>query len=544
MKNDERMMRLLVIALILAVSPAETLAQTSLQGQNNRPTGLFDGLSQQDPVSSALPPPQPFEAVVDESEYIVGPQDIFQFLVPGILTKPVPIIVTAEGKLVVPNIGEFHAAGKSLKQLKEEVYRAFKEVKPSLTLLSPRKFIVTVLGAVEKPGPYMMSSVLRVDKAVGLAKGTATGHSTRSIILRRKSNPNRFVDLDRFYALRESGDNPFLHEGDLIIVPPLALDQSSVSIFGAVNAPKAYEYRKGDSLGTLIRIAQGLTPSADLSNVELTRFAIDGTSESTTIDATNIVAGTAPDIALNNKDRVVVREIPDTRRDFKVQVWGEVRFPGMYPITRDSTRLSEIIGRAGGFTEFASLRLAELERRQLTAQGLGADLGQESRQNLRMTDQLVTPEERQYYELESGLRRGVMAVDFEGLFERGDKSKDVFLNDGDVVFIPNARKTVYVYGQVSRPGYVPFKEGADIRFYIAQAGGYGEEAETGGTRVIKGKTREWIDPSDTDIEPGDYIWVPKDIRYPTGYYMNLISQAASFISVVLSMTVIILQLTK
>lgn len=537
-------MRFLVIALVLAVSLTRASAQTSLQGQNNRPTGLFDGLSQQDPVSATLPPPQPFEAVVDESEYIVGPQDIFQFLVPGILTKPVPMIVTAEGKLVVPNTGEFHAAGKSLKQLKEEVYGAFKSVKPSLTLLSPRTFIVTVLGAVEKPGPYMASSVLRADKAVGLAKGTATGLSTRSIILRRKGNPDRVVDLDRFYALRESGDNPFLYEGDLIIVPPLTLDQSSVSIFGAVNAPKAYEYRKGDSLGTLIRIAQGLTPSADLSNVEVTRFSIDGTSESMIIDARGIIEGTEEDIALNNKDRVVVREIPDTRRDFKVQVRGEVRFPGMYPITRDSTRLSEIIERAGGFTEFAALRLAELERRQLTAQGLGADLGQESRQNLRMTDQLVTPEERQYYELESVLRRGVMAVDFEGLFARGDKSKDVFLSDGDVVFIPNARKTVYVYGQVSRPGYVSFKEGADVRYYLAQAGGYGAEAETGGTRVIKGTTREWIDPSDTVIEAGDYIWVPKDIRYPTGYYLNLVSQAASFISVVLSMTIIILQLAK
>jgi protein involved in polysaccharide export with SLBB domain len=135
-------------------------------------------------------------------------------------------------------------------------------------------------------------------------------------------------------------------------------------------------------------------------------------------------------------------------------------------------------------------------------------------------------------------------VDFVGLFEQRQATKDVFLKDGDVVFIPHSQKTVYVYGQVTRPGYVSYKEGADVRYYLDQAGGYGEEAETGGTRVIKGKTREWLDPSDTAIEAGDYIWVPKDIRYPTGYYLNLVSQAASFISVVLSMTVIILQLTK
>jgi len=69
-------------------------------------------------------------------------------------------------------------------------------------------------------------------------------------------------------------------------------------------------------------------------------------------------------------------------------------------------------------------------------------------------------------------------------------------------------------------------------------------ADDAGTRVIKSLTREWVEPSDTMIEPGDFVWVPKEIRYPTSYYLNLISQAASFISVVLSMTVIILQLSK
>lgn len=171
------------------------------------------------------------------------------------------------------------------------------------------------------------------------------------------------------------------------------------------------------------------------------------------------------------------------------------------------------------------------------------DLSREALLNLRMNDQLITPEERAYYDLEASLRRGTVSTDFVALFERGDRSFDVRLRDGDVIFIPSSTKTVYVYGQVGRPGYVSYKEGADHRYYVGKAGGYGEEADAGKTRVIKGKTREWLDPSDTVIEPGDFIWVPKDIKYPTAYYLNLISQAASFVSVVLSMTVIILQLT-
>ena len=230
--------------------------------------------------------------------------------------------------------------------------------------------------------------------------------------------------------------------------------------------------------------------------------------------------------------------------DYKVHVRGEVKMPGMYPITPDSTLLSEAVARAGGFTEFAYLPMAEVERKQLTPQGETIDVGREALMNLRMNDLLVTPEERGYYDLEAHLRRGTMAVDFVGLFEGNDASKDVHLKDGDFIFIPNSTRTVYVYGQVGRPGYVMYREGADVRYYIEQAGGFGEEASDGETRIIKNKTREWLDPSDAVIEPGDFIWVPKDIRYPTGYYVNLVSQAAGFISVVLSMTVIILQLTS
>ena len=138
----------------------------------------------------------------------------------------------------------------------------------------------------------------------------------------------------------------------------------------------------------------------------------------------------------------------------------------------------------------------------------------------------------------------MVSVDFVRLFEKNDKSGDILLQDGDIVFIPNKAKNVFVYGQVGRPGFVSYKQGEDVSYYILQAGGFGEEADDGETRVIKTLTREWLKPSDTEIQPGDYIWVPKDIRYPTGYYLNLISQAASFISVVLSMTVIILQLSN
>ena len=61
-------------------------------------------------------------------------------------------------------------------------------------------------------------------------------------------------------------------------------------------------------------------------------------------------------------DRLVVRSLEDVRADFRVRVEGEVLYPGTYPITKDRSKISEVIRQAGGFTEFAALGSAELNR--------------------------------------------------------------------------------------------------------------------------------------------------------------------------------------
>lgn len=499
-------------------------------------------------------PVAPLEGTVDPSEYIVGGNDVFALVLGGTKEPPVPLTVSPEGLLVIPNVGEVNVAGRTLGETKrivaEQVRKFFKVGQVSVTLMAPRQFLVTVLGVVRNPGPYVASATLRVDKIVALAnldgkEGIPPPEcSRRHIILRRQGSPDRSVDIELFHATLRKEWNPLLQEGDVIVVPARNLERGSLTILGAVNQPGEYEYRNRDSLGHLIRMAHGLAQNADPESVELTRFSPDGNAAaSQIIDVTGILEGSRADIVLENRDRLVVKEKPDRRRDYKVHVRGEVVYPGMYPITPDSTTLTEVIRRAGGFTPYAYLASAEVERKQLTPWGANVNMTAEALVNLRMSDQIVTPEERAYYDLEAQLRRGTVAVDFAQLFGSNDRSKDIYLQDGDIVFVPREPKSVYVYGQVPQPGFVSYKQGADPLYYIRQAGGFGAEADEGKMRIIKGKTREWKDPADTSVEPGDFIWVPKEIHYPFGYYLNLFSQAASFVSVVLSMTIIILQLT-
>ncbi|MEX0602540.1 MAG: SLBB domain-containing protein, partial [Bacteroidota bacterium] len=122
--------------------------------------------------------------------------------------------------------------------------------------------------------------------------------------------------------------------------------------------------------------------------------------------------------------------------------------------------------------------------------------------------------------------------------------QDIVLRDGDKIVVPSRFSSVFVFGQVVSPGHIPFGSGLSVKHYIEKAGGFTSEALGGEVKVIKASTKQWLSPSETTLEDGDAIWVPKDIKQPFSYYMGVVGQAASVVGVVLSMTLIVLQLTS
>ena len=103
----------------------------------------------------------------------------YKFATGQVETSHIPVI-SAEQLLVLPNIGEFDTKGKTLADLKNEVYQkaseVFRESKLksgqnllSLTLYQPRRIFVTVKGNVESPNVYVLSAATRADVAIALA---------------------------------------------------------------------------------------------------------------------------------------------------------------------------------------------------------------------------------------------------------------------------------------------------------------------------------------------------------------------------------------
>ncbi len=158
----------------------------------------------------------------------------------------------------------------------------------------------------------------------------------------------------------------------------------------------------------------------------------------------------------------------------------------------------------------------------------------------------VPSEDTSYYYLETNLRlqKELVNADFRLLFIGHDSTQDVILQPGDLIQIPSTRRTVYVFGQIVSPGHIPYVPGEGLEYYIRRTGGYTDRAREGDVKIVKAKTRQWLSPGATAIEEGDYIWVPKETERPFSYYMNIIGQTASIVSVGVSIVLLVIQSRK
>ncbi len=509
------------------------------------------------------------DGAVDPKEYIVGPGDIYSVNIWAMPPLNLQLPVNPEGSVVIPTVGEISVASMHLDEAKKKVIAAIRRKyisgDVSFTLLTPRMFAVTVQGIVKNEGTVYLQATERVDAAIALAnysdnkmtknetieggkRSSAsnlivkpdTAGSLRKIVIRHKDGSSGIADLEKYFVQKDPRLNPLLQDGDVIIVPKQSIDKDFIGVYGAVNGEGSYEYVPGDSVYSVLKMARGLTALADSEQVEVTRSDDIGNFLSVVnVNLKTIASQQSPDVPMLRGDRIVVREKPELRRDYMIYIEGEVLYPGYYPIARDSTTLSAIVPKAGGFRETASLSASQLFRKVKSRR----DVIWERLENARGGS---TQEDTLNSSLESEIRmRGELVVtDFVALFEKNDKSKDVYLQDGDRIIIALRKKTIYVFGQVIQPGHVPFVKNQDYKYYVTKAGGLTEDAVRGDIRIIKASTRQWLSPGETAIEEGDYIWVPKEPHRMFSYYMQTYSQMFSILATLATLAVLVTQLTR
>ncbi|MGY0594807.1 MAG: SLBB domain-containing protein [Paraglaciecola chathamensis] len=303
-----------------------------------------------------------------------------------------------------------------------------------------------------------------------------------------------------------------------------------VEITGQVKFPGVYPVQKNATVRDLILAGGGLLESAYLQKAEISRTSLDSSNalriEHIQIDLIDSMLGNS-NIALQSKDTLNVLRTPDWHENKKVELVGEVVFPGVYQIKKGET-LAQLIERAGGFTEEATVKAVVFTREELkqrerenldkSVENLRQQIASTNlsgSQNVKTIDyqeaKLILDELLQVEPV------GRLVIDMPQIIA-GNPTADLSLKDGDKLFVPNISSSVSVVGEVFVPSTHMFKYGKTLEQYVANSGGETDRADMGDVYIVKAdgsvtipETSFWFSSSETVLEPGDTIVVPRDV---------------------------------
>ncbi len=450
------------------------------------------------------PPAPPIQGRIDPDTYRVGPGDEFAFRHSDLLDARI-VRVSPEGAIFLPDAGAISVAGLSLREAEAKVRQMLQPYVRGKGLVfmlhAPRRFRLAVLGEVGRPGIVTLQAPARASEAIEAAGGIAYAGTLRGIELRRGVD-TLAVDLIRYSRTGDLGANPLVFETDVLYVPAFG---PHIEMRGAVPHPGRYDLVSGDRLSRLVALAGGPIQEASLEDAVLERFTDSLRTAPVAISLASALAhpGGPEDLLLENGDRLFLPQRANWKHGSAVEVVGEVSRPGVYSIVDGVDRVSTVMARAGGLTEYAESSAVRIERplRSAPRDSALAALAREKQE-------LLPERDREWVLLRVGAREALSA-DLGALFVRGDRAADVALLDGDRIFAPRRGLGVSVQGEVKRPGYVPYREGWRAPDYVRAAGGATRRAHMRHARVTLASTGQQVDAAEAGpLRSGDVIWVP------------------------------------
>jgi protein involved in polysaccharide export with SLBB domain len=196
------------------------------------------------------------DAPVSRTDYRLGAGDVLNVALFGDVAEVHAAQVSPEGTVVVPGMGSTRVLGLNVEQAEDRIRalvgRYYRNVEVAVSLARVRTFKVFVVGDVPNAGVRIASATTRVSEL--LPNFGAGAVRRRNITLRRAAGETVPVDLVRFTQAGDLSANPFMREGDALVVPTL---DETVLVLGRVHFPAAYEFRQGESLAQLLSVVNG-----------------------------------------------------------------------------------------------------------------------------------------------------------------------------------------------------------------------------------------------------------------------------------------------
>lgn len=443
--------------------------------------------------------------------------------------KLIRVLRNSEEMKSVYNVEEFDFASFKLEDGDEvnidQIYDRFKNM-------------VEIKGAVFRPGMYQYGEeVNSVRSLIERASGLTEEAMTSKAVLRRLK-PNRTqevitIDLDGILS-GTVADIPLQNE-DILFIPTLAEHQNlrTLTITGEVIFPGTYEFADRMTIEDLILQAGGLTDRASTIKVDVSRRLRDPNAAEASMEIAKTFCfslSDQTDFTLEPYDIVQVRRSPVFQDPVRVIVEGEIAFQGNYTMEQKNQRLSDVVKSAGGVVPGAYVRGARLVRK------MTADEKARMEAVIQMARQSADGKDSIALNKIAMSDTYTVGIHLDEALANPGSTQDIELMDGDRLIIPRFNHTVRISGDVNAPNTVAFEDGENYKYYIKQAGGFGDRAKKSHTYIVY-QNGTMAKANEGKIEPGCEVVVPSKSRNNNnlqqwlGIGTSMASLATMFVSV-------------
>lgn len=381
-------------------------------------------------------------------------------------------------------------------------------------LVSRFKNKISIKGAVYRSGIYQLDGETNTIKAlINKAEGLMPDAFTNRGILNRERDDRslEMLSVDIEGILKGTVPDVALRNNDELYIPSKydLSDAGTLTISGEVADPCTIVYAENMTLEDLIIRAGGLLESASLARVDVIRRVKNANATVAAEEISKMFSFSVKDnyviegengFKLQPYDEVIVRRSPSYSNSRYVNITGEINFPGKYPLTKREERLTDLLEKAGGVTDYAYLKGARLVRR-VNKEEL-ARMKSVLQSSVTSTDSILIDTldtKTTYY----------VAINLDKAISNPGSVYDVVLREGDELTLPVYPSTVRVDGSVLSPNEVTYEPGKSVSYYIEQAGGYSDNAKKRKKYMIAMNGHIYKASGRTKVEPGAEIIVPQ-----------------------------------
>lgn len=380
---------------------------------------------------------------------------------------------------------------------------------------------VTITGAVFRPGEYEWHMGMSLAELIMKADSvTPDAFMKRGIITRY--NPDLTTSSIAFNVedIINGKSKIELNKEDMVLIKSIfeLRETPSIVVNGEVLTPGRYRWSDNLAVSDAIFLAGGFTEGADTTFIEIARrLSYENAAELSDTLGQIIIVNLSRDLAIGHNDaniklkpydQVSVRQAPNFRKGKTAFITGEIAYAGAYAINNKQQRISDLIKMAGGLTPQAFVIGATLQR-------FSDELGDEQ-----------------------------VAIDLTQILSNPGSEADLFLNNGDKIYIPEFMQTVKITGSIQNPFSITFESGKNAKYYINRSGGFNSDANkkktyvryaNGTTAVTKG----FIFKNYPKVNPGSQIVVPQKPEKKTGDSGRWLAIASVVASLAVSVATIV-----